>query len=439
MAAAARTRIEAQVEIIERGLPGARPFADPRRADAEGPAYLAHSSRVLVRDEALARAQLLFQAHLPDPRPASKSAARRTKDAPEAPPPPVSRGGFTILELEPRNRSLDSLLEEADLRLGPGVVTPDHVFFLTASSCCPATEPMEVPAGAGPVPPVRPATWPGCCDGRGVLVSVLDTGLFAGVTAPWMAGVTGDPENTYVPGTTPPRIREYAGHGAFCAGTVRTVAPKADVRVENAFEVAGAAFESDLAVQVVQALAGGPDILCLAFGAPTRGDLAPLGFEVLRRQVAQRKGVVVVAAAGCDGSRAPFWPAAAPWTLSVGALDDGGRARAPWSNFGGWVDVFVPGENFVNVFPSGVYECTEPPDAPQIRTFAGMANWSGTSFSCALMCGILAAHMSATGLSAPHAAGALLDRARQQAGPGTGPVLYPAAGCHCARPPATST
>lgn len=331
----------------------------------------------------------------------------------------VSRGlvnGLTRLAVD---GDVPDVLDRLDEAVGVGVATPDHVLYVTPTggTCCPATEPEE-PGTADPLPPLNT----GADDGGGVLVSVVDTGWHPPAetdpATPWLKGVTGDPETIDLK-----NIHPYAGHGTFIAGLVRCLAPRADVRVEGFLPTGGAAFESDMVVQLCEALALGPDVISLSAGTKTRADRPTLSFEVFWDNfLSQVKGTVLVAAAGNDGTRAPFWPAAFPWTISVGALDADGR-RADFSNFGSWVDVYALGEGLVNGYPRGTYVCHEPPSVGDARNFDGLARWSGTSFSTPTVAGKIAARMSATGLGARHAADQLLAEARAHATPGVGPCL----------------
>jgi subtilisin family serine protease len=178
-----------------------------------------------------------------------------------------------------------------------------------------------------------------------------------------------------------------------------------------------------MVVQLCQALELGPDIISLSAGTTTRANRPTLSLEVFHQNFLSKvKGTVLVAAAGNDATRAPFWPAAFPWAISVGAIDATGQ-RAPFSNFGSWVDVYALGVDLVNAYPHGDFTCVEPPHAGEVRQFEGLCRWSGTSFSTPVVAGRIAARMSRTGLSARRAADQLLAQARAGSVPGVGPCL----------------
>ena len=96
---------------------------------------------------------------------------------------------------------------------------------------------------------------------------------------------------------------------------------------------------------------------------------------------------MLVAAAGNDGTREPFWPAAFPWAVSVGAVD-ATATRASFSNFGSWVDVYALGVDLVNAFPHGhvhLHRATQRRARSGISH--GLARWSGTSFATPVVAG----------------------------------------------------
>ena len=346
--------------------------------------------------------------------------------------------GMRGVRLQPDSGALRTL---AEIRTGTGdlsglrdvVAGPEYLLHIAvAGGCCPADEPTPVAVGTPPDPPI--AADPEA--GRGIRVVVLDTGLDLEAVErhPWLHGVTGDPDPGIGDRSTP--LNKYAGHGTFIAGIIRAVAPAAEVIVRAVFpspgstlagRVDGAAFEGDIVTALEDCLLhDNPDVISLSAGTGTNRVEGPgLLNAFYETKLRHYKGIAVVAAAGNDGWRNRFWPAAAPWTVSVGALAANWRSRADFSNFGSWVDVYAPGQHLVNAFPAGTLTYREPPRTGNTATFTGLAQWSGTSFSTPVVAGLIAARMSRTGENGNTAAAALIAEAQRNAIRGVGAVLLP--------------
>jgi subtilisin family serine protease len=404
-----RRRLQAQVGLMLSGIPGVMDGLEGAAAhpadwaDRGEVAYHHRDRTLLVRDADVDRVAAIV------------SGAPVVHDN--------NLRGLTRFEFSAdERRSVEEVCAHLDRALGEGVATPDHILYVCpASSSCPATEPEEVPGDALPDPEVSAEQR----DGEGVLVVIPDSGLLPGADTEhaWLTGVAGEMENPI--GGYPPRILPYAGHGTFAAGVARAMAPSAEVWVDRTFAKFGAIFEADLVKQISAALGRGAEVISLSFGTYSRNDLPLLGFEMVEERLRSHAGSVMVAAAGNDSIRNPFWPAAYPWVVGVGSLNADRNGKASWSNNGPWVDVFAPGEGLVNAFAKGDYLCTEPPNTGTWRKFDGMACWSGTSFSTPLVAGLIAARISKTGETGRHAADALLAKARTQTMRGVGPVILP--------------
>lgn len=332
--------------------------------------------------------------------------------------PPEGNGGGT----ESERPTLLQFIDEIHAAHGPRIAALDHVVTTAGeTSGCPATEPQEV-YDPKPYPPVCPGT-----GGDGVRIYVADTGIVHDTvtSTPWLDGVTGDDDPSIAADGT---ILHYGGHGTFVAGVIRSMAPGAEIVVKNVFDTAGSALESDFVPKLSEGFAYGAEIFHVTVASPTRGNLPLMAFEAWMDHLRQHKGVVCVVPAGNNNERKPCWPGGFAGIISVGALSTDWRSRAYFSNYGGPVDVYAPGQNLVNAFATGTYTCEVAPFDGEVRKFSGTAQWSGTSFSTPIVTGLIAARMARTGESGQEAAAALLAQARAQAVPGVGPVLLPGCG-----------
>jgi subtilisin family serine protease len=337
------------------------------------------------------------------------------------------------------------IVEYLNVRDGlKGKVFINNLMYVThgvGANLCPADEPTPIRPYPETIPYPPPSRGKA---GRGVRVTVIDTGLSPGWedNHPWLydrdrhppTEVTGDLElDTF---GLNQGINEHTGHGTFIAGIIRCVAPRAKVRSSNTMRWAGTMHEFGVARTIIEALneKPAPDIISLSAGctipewAPDTGPRAML--DVMHRMSQPGCRTLLVAAAGNDGkgpdSKELFYPAAFAGdvqfndlVVAVGALRPDRDGRACFSNWGDWVTVYEDGEKLVNAFPTGTYTYKEPlsgrrppqcvyhvplleegctcktaPVEGTVVCFHGMAVWSGTSFATPIIVGRVARRMT---------------------------------------------
>jgi subtilisin family serine protease len=232
-------------------------------------------------------------------------------------------------------------------------------------------------------------------------VAVLDTGISHGLHK-WLdtrcGGAATDAEELNVQ-PADGWLDDEAGHGTFIAGVVLQRAPSTAVDVAKVLDSEGYGDELGVARAIVRFAKD--DVINLSLGGYSHGDEPPLGLVQALRRV--NPDSVVVAAAGNNSSTRLMWPGALKRVIAVGALDRSGKARAPFSNHGWWVDCSTPGvdvlSSFVEFDEAGP---AQPGRAPQ--AFRRWATWSGTSFAAPKVAGEIAALKTTARLPSARAA-----------------------------------
>lgn len=239
-------------------------------------------------------------------------------------------------------------------------------------------------------------------------IGVVDTGIVVEGGAPpnWAANRIewGDGDVDEFPSPSDPTLSPLAGHGTFVCGLVLAAAPHSRLRMMGVINGSEHDEDADVAAAITALADDGIKLINLSFGGTTGEWVPPEGIE--NALDALDDDVVVVAAAGNDGTHQRLFPAgirpARARMVSVGAVDE--NAEVPQ-------DRLPPVADFSNhwpglsVFASGV---------GLIGPHAGgrSAARSGTSFAAALVTGRIAALAHEEGIPVREAADRLLENTR---------------------------
>ena len=172
--------------------------------------------------------------------------------------------------------------------------------------------------------------------GAGVLVAILDTGMYAHDSFARMTVSQLD-----LVGGADAVVTDYDSHGTAVASVSAQVAPASDILSIRVLDSEGLGDSYTVAQGIVTAVDSGAAVINLSVGSYS--DSAVLGEAVA---YAVNQGVAVIAAAGNDGSSAPSYPAAYEGVVGVSAVDAEGQI-AHFSNYGNAVDLAAPGVDVV--------------------------------------------------------------------------------------------
>jgi thermitase len=203
-----------------------------------------------------------------------------------------------------------------------------------------------------------------------VKIAILDTGVdynhedLAGKCLPGKDFVNGDDDPM-----------DGNGHGTHCAGNaagmtnngigIAGIAPNCSIIPVKVLSDGGSGSYDGIVNGMTWAADNGAHVLSMSLGG---GGPVQAVQDACRYAIG--KGAIVIAAAGNNGSTAPFYPAYYPEFLAVASTDQNDN-RSGFSNYGDWVDVAAPGTNILSTFPGNSY-----------------GGSSGTSMACPVVAGL---------------------------------------------------
>ncbi len=190
--------------------------------------------------------------------------------------------------------------------------------------------------------------------GRGVIVAVVDSGVYAdhedlgSVVLPGLDLVSGT-DGRIDPNGHGTHVAGIIGAGAVNGRGVAGAAPDVKILPVRVLDANGSGYSSDVAEGIIWAADHGARIINLSLGgtSPSTGMREAIKY-------AMSKDALVFAAAGNSGdSGSPtIYPAAFPEPVAVGAVGSN-LQRASFSNVGGYVDLVAPGDSIVSTYQGG--------------------------------------------------------------------------------------
>ena len=300
-------------------------------------------------------------------------------------------GNLVLVSIDGSLPELISELRNEGLKVAPHYVfgLASHIQVNPASAPHDTTQPLP---SQGPPPP----------DDR-VRVALIDTGVDLNHRF-FQGRCEGDPEDPICQPEPGGQLSLFCGHGTFVAGMILQGAPATTIISKRAMDTNGLVTDQKLS-SVLAELEADPTIQAINISA---GGHLPSDPEELQEMVQttqqlqtmldRRPDLVVIAAAGNDGSSLPFYPAAMNDVIGVAAVEpspgSGTGRRACFSNWGPWVNASAMGVERLSTYltfqgsidlsdfdpPLACRNGTWESDDGQ-RSFNGVARWSGTSFS----------------------------------------------------------
>eukprot|EP00804_Cyclotella_cryptica_P021633 CCRYP_020645-RB/>CCRYP_020645-RB protein AED:0.03 eAED:0.03 QI:160/1/1/1/1/1/5/478/778 len=189
-----------------------------------------------------------------------------------------------------------------------------------------------------------------------IKVCIIDTGYDYGHEDLPTSGVTST-ETIYGSALT-----DGDGHGTHCAGVIGAIGfnkrgivgvnpdpEKFTFHISKALNAQGVGTASSLIQGIEGCISSGSKVISMSVGGGPNSSI----FRDIYKE-AYDEGILIVAAAGNDGTTAHDYPASFPHVVSVGAVDQKGL-RADFSNYNDQIEVMAPGVNVLSTAPNDSY------------------------------------------------------------------------------------
>ncbi|MBY6087189.1 S8 family peptidase [Priestia flexa] len=234
----------------------------------------------------------------------------------------------------------------------------------------------------GPQKVSAPSAWDVTQSNAGIRIAILDTGVQP--NHPDLASKL-VPGYNFIDNNTD--TNDFNGHGTHVAGIaaattnngagIAGMAPLASIQPVKVLSNSGSGLLSQVADGIIYAVNQGVQVINLSLGSPQ--DTITLEGAV---NYAASQGVVVIGAAGNNGSNALTYPAAYANVIAVASTTSSDQ-RSVFSNFGTWVQVAAPGSSILSTYPTSTYSYLSGTSmaAPHVAGLAALLAAQGRSAS----------------------------------------------------------
>lgn len=284
--------------------------------------------------------------------------------------------GFDVVKVE--DKSVEQAVQEYEKNPDVEYAEPNYIYTIQWTP----NDPDFSSRQWGPQKVQAPEAWDVTRGSSSTRIAIVDTGVQ--YDHPDLAGkvVRG---YDFVDDDSDPY--DGNGHGTHCAGIAAAVtdngrgiagmAPNATIYAVRVLDDNGSGTLDDVANGIIHAADNGADVISLSLGSPN--DSITLKEAV---NYAWEKGVVVVAAAGNNGSSQPTYPAYYSNAIAVAATDSD-ETKASFSNYGSWVDVAAPGVDIYSTYTGSSYRSLSGTSmaTPHVAGLAGLLDAQGRSAS----------------------------------------------------------